>query len=89
MLAALRENVKAMRAQLDPRSDWIRVSSAPENPMMLLVFKEEVLDSKDLSIEDQDQIFRDVVDEVCLVSPPVLTVPRTYPAKGAMLMCFI
>ena len=32
---------------------------------MLLVLKDEVVESKKLSIEDQNQIFRDVVDEVC------------------------
>ncbi|KAJ4365573.1 serine palmitoyltransferase component [Neocucurbitaria cava] len=78
VLAALRDNVKTMRAQLDPRSDWIRVSSAPENPMMLLVFKEEVLDSKDLSIGDQDQIFRDVVDE-CLANGVLITRLKPFP----------
>ena len=66
ILTALRENVKAMRAQLDPRSDWIRVSSAVDNPIMLLVLKQEVIETKKLSIDDQNQVFRDVVDEVRL-----------------------
>ena len=64
LLTGLRENVKAMRAQLDPRSDWVRCSSSPDNPMMLLVLKDDVVETKKLSLEDQNQIFRDVVDEV-------------------------
>lgn len=64
LLATLRENIKAMRAQLDPRSDWIRVSSSIDNPVLLLVLKPEVIEAKKLSIEDQNQILRDVVDEV-------------------------
>ena len=64
ILAGLRENVKAMRGQLDPRSDWVRCSSSGDNPIMLLVLKDEVIDNKKLSIEDQNQIFREVVDEV-------------------------
>ena len=67
LLTALRENVKAMRAMLDPRSDWVRVSSAVDNPLMLLVLKDEVVEAKKLSIDDQNQVFRDVVDEVCHV----------------------
>jgi serine palmitoyltransferase len=66
ILSGTRENVKAMRAQLDPRSDWVRCSSFTDNPILLLVLKDEVIDGKRLSIDDQNQIFRDVVDEVCL-----------------------
>lgn len=64
ILTALRENIKAMRAQLDPRSDWIRTHSAVDNPMLILVLKSEVIEAKRLSIDDQNQILRDVVDEV-------------------------
>jgi serine palmitoyltransferase len=67
ILTGLRDNIKAMRAQLDPRSDWVHVSSSVDNPIMLLVLKAEVVASKNLSIEDQNQILRDVVDEVWLI----------------------
>jgi serine palmitoyltransferase len=66
ILMTLRENIKAMRAQLDPRSDWVRSQSAGDNPMLLLTFKPEVVEAKKLSIEDQNQVLRDVVDEVRL-----------------------
>jgi serine palmitoyltransferase len=65
ILTGLRDNIKAMRAQLDPRSDWVKTQSATDNPMMLLTLKPEVIEAKRLSIDDQNQIFRDVVDEVC------------------------
>jgi hypothetical protein len=65
ILTALRDNIKAMRAQLDPRSDWVKTYSATDNPMMLLTLKPEVIEAKKLTIDDQNQIFRDVVDEVC------------------------
>jgi len=64
ILAGLRDNVKAMRGQLDPRSDWVKCSSSGDNPIMLLVLKDEVIENKKLSIDDQNQIFREVVDEV-------------------------
>jgi serine palmitoyltransferase len=60
----LKENIKAMWQQIDPRSDWVSCTSAPENPIMLLVLKPEVISSRRLSIEDQQQLLQDVVDEV-------------------------
>lgn len=66
-LATCRENIKAMRAQLDPRSDWVICTSAPENPVMLLVLKPEVVNSRRLSIEEQERVLQECVDEVrCL-----------------------
>jgi serine palmitoyltransferase len=67
ILEGLRDNVKAMRSMLDPRSDWVRCSSFVDNPILLLVLKDEVIESKKLSIDDQNQIFREVVDEVRLL----------------------
>ena len=70
MLTPVRENIKAMWAQLDPRSDWVNCQSAPENPIMLLVLKPEIVASKRLSIVDQEQLLQEVVDEasrnICL-----------------------
>ncbi|KAI9844454.1 MAG: serine palmitoyltransferase component [Sclerophora amabilis] len=63
MMAPLRENIKTIRAQLDPRSDWVYCSSAPENPMMLLVLKPEIVSSKRISLEEQERLLQDVVDE--------------------------
>lgn len=65
----LRELTKAMRAQLDPRSDWVYCTSAPENPVLILVIKPEVVASKKLSYEDQQYLLQDVVDEVCITRP--------------------
>ena len=65
ILNQARENIKTMWAQLDPRSDWVYCTSAIENPIMLLVLKPQVVASKRLSIEDQEQLLQDVVDEVC------------------------
>ncbi|KAI9822886.1 MAG: serine palmitoyltransferase component [Thelocarpon impressellum] len=63
MMVLLREHVKTMRAQLDPRSDWVYCSSAAENPVMLLVLKPEVVAAKGLSVEEQERLLQDVVDE--------------------------
>ena len=64
MITQLRENIKALWAQLDPRSDWVNCTSSMENPILLLVLKPEVVASKRLSIEDQEKLLQDVVDEV-------------------------
>jgi 7-keto-8-aminopelargonate synthetase-like enzyme len=65
ILAACRENLKAMRAQLDPRSDWVTVTSAVDNPCVLAVLKQDVINSRRLSIEDQERVLQECVDEVC------------------------
>lgn len=64
VLVQLRDNIKSMRAQLDPRSDWVRCTSVPENPMMLLVLKPEVVEKRQLSSEDQEFLIQEAVDEV-------------------------
>ena len=69
ILVQSRENVKSMWAQLDPRSDWVVCTSAPQNPMMLLVLKPEVVAGRKLSIADQEHVLQDVVDEVGFLLP--------------------
>ena len=64
LVTQLRDNIKTMWTQLDPRSDWVSCTSAPENPIMLLVLKADVVSSRRLSLEDQMQLMQDIVDEV-------------------------
>lgn len=66
LLQQCRENIKTMKAQLDPRSDWVTCTSAPENPIMMLVIKPDVVNSRRLTILDQERVLQDCVDEVCL-----------------------
>lgn len=76
ILPQCRENIKSMRAQLDPRSDWVMCTSVPENPIMILIFKPEIVKSRRLSIEDQERLLQECVDEVCCFPQRDLT--RTY-----------
>jgi serine palmitoyltransferase len=71
ILQQCRENIRLMRAQLDPRSDWVMCTSAPENPIMILVLKPEVIKARRLSVEDQDRLMQECVDEVCALSDPI------------------
>jgi 7-keto-8-aminopelargonate synthetase-like enzyme len=66
ILVQCRENIKAMRQQLDPRSDWVHCTSSPENPIILLVLKPDVVNSRRLSIEEQEKVLQECVDEVGL-----------------------
>lgn len=45
---------------------------------MLLVLKDEVLENKKLSVDDQNQIFREVVDE-CLANGVLITRLKSFP----------
>jgi serine palmitoyltransferase len=65
LMVQLRENIKAMWAQLDPRSDWVKCTSVAENPIMLLVLKPDVVNSRRLTVDDQQALLQDIVDEVC------------------------
>lgn len=64
MIPSLRENIKVMWSQLDPRSEYMYCSSAPENPMMLMVLKPEVVESRKLSRDEEQNLLQDIVDEV-------------------------
>ena len=64
MLTTMRENIKTMWAQLDPRSDWVHCTSSADNPIMILAFKPDLIASKKLGGPDQEQLFQEVVDEV-------------------------
>jgi serine palmitoyltransferase len=70
LLTGLRENIKAMWAQLDPRSDWMRCMSAVENPIMLMVLKQDVVNSRRLGADEQQQLLQEIVDEVSIASSP-------------------
>lgn len=64
VLTQCRDNIKAMRAQLDPRSDWVICTSSVDNPIMLLVLKPDIINARRLSIEEQERILQECVDEV-------------------------
>src|SRR5690606_25146056 len=64
VIGLCRENIKWMRAQLDPRSDWVRCTSAPENPIVLLVLKSEVIKSRGLTLDDQERLLQECTEEV-------------------------
>jgi serine palmitoyltransferase len=77
MISQVREHTRLMWQQLDPRSDWVRCSSAAENPMMLLVFKPEVVAARKWDVHDQEQVMQDIVDEVSVSSTNVATSPTS------------
>jgi 7-keto-8-aminopelargonate synthetase-like enzyme len=64
VLTQLRENVRTMWAQLDPRSEWVFCTSALENPIMILAIKPSVVETRNLSYDDQEKLLQDIVDEV-------------------------
>lgn len=67
-ITTLRDNIKVMRQQLDPRSEWIRCSSSADNAMQILVLKNEVVSAKKLSVPEQEVLMQEFVDEVSCCS---------------------
>ncbi|KAL2176722.1 pyridoxal phosphate-dependent transferase [Thermothelomyces heterothallicus CBS 202.75] len=78
ILLQCRENIRLMRAQLDPRSDWVVCTSAPENPIMILIIKPEVVKARRLSIDDQERLLQECVDEA-LANGVLITRLKTMP----------
>ncbi|BCR83036.1 serine C-palmitoyltransferase subunit lcbA [Aspergillus chevalieri] len=76
IISQLREQTKVLRAQLVPRSDWVYCTSAPENPVIILPLKPEVVASKRLSFEDQQFLLQDIVDE-CTTNGVLITRVKT------------
>lgn len=66
IIQSLRENIRTMRAQLDPRSDWVRCTSSAEAPVMLLVLKSEHVQARNYSVLEQEMLLQECVDEVGL-----------------------
>lgn len=64
IIETLRENIKVMWTQLDPRSEWMRCTSAPANPVMMLVLKQEHVHHRNLDILDQENLLQDIAEEV-------------------------
>ncbi|KAK5082124.1 serine palmitoyltransferase component [Lithohypha guttulata] len=82
MITSLRENTRVMWQQLDPRSDWMTCTSVPENPIMMMVFKADVINSKRLSLEDQTLLIQDIVDE-CLAQGVLVTRAKALSAAAS------
>lgn len=76
MLVALKENIKSLWMQLDPRSEWVRCTSSIDNPIMILVLKPEVVASRKLQIPEQEHLLQDVVDEVSYHFPLICNSKR-------------
>ena len=59
VIQSLRENIKALWPQLDPRSDWVRCTSAQDNPVMVLVLKDQHVEERELTVADQEKLLQE------------------------------
>ena len=82
LLAGVRENVKIMWTQLDPRSEWVRCTSCVENPVMVLVLKDEVCLARKWGYREQEAVLQDVVEEALLQGVMVTRVKSMPRALG-------
>ena len=63
LLRNLQDRTAALRHQL-VQSDWVRCTSAPQNPVIMLVLKEEHVRARNLSRSQQETLLQECVDEV-------------------------
>lgn len=78
LITTLRENIRIIRAQLDPRSDWVHCLSHPDNPVLLLALKPQHVSDRQLSVRDQENLLQDVVEE-CLANGVLITRLKAMP----------
>ncbi|PON21893.1 hypothetical protein TGAM01_v209323 [Trichoderma gamsii] len=83
ILVQCRESIRAMRAQLDPRSDWVVCTSAVDNPILLLVIKPEVVNAKRWTADDQEKLLMECVEE-SLANGVMITRLKTRPYANAI-----
>lgn len=63
LVSQLRDNTRALRTQLDPRGEWVRLTSAAENPIQLLVLRDEVVAGRRWGPAEQEAALQEIVDE--------------------------
>jgi 7-keto-8-aminopelargonate synthetase-like enzyme len=63
LLKNLQDRITTLRHQLI-QSDWVRCTSAPQNPVIMLVLKEEHVRERCLSRGEQETLLQQCVDEV-------------------------
>jgi len=79
LIATLRDHTRALWLALDPRSEWIRCTSAPDNPVLLLVLKDQHIQDRGLGVRDQELLLQDCVDE-CLANGVLVTRLKAMPS---------
>ncbi|KAL7892812.1 pyridoxal phosphate-dependent transferase [Trichoderma sp. TUCIM 5745] len=83
ILVQCRESIRVMRAQLDPRSDWVVCTSSVDNPILLLVIKPEVVNAKRWTTDDQEKLLMECVEE-SLANGVMITRLKTRPYANAI-----
>ena len=86
LLRNMQDRTAALRQQL-AQSDWVRCTNAPQNPVIMLVLKEEHVRARNLSRSQQETLLQECVDEVSHKSSPhedhsrdLTIILRLYPA---------
>lgn len=74
VLTSLRDHTRVFRAQMD-RSEYVKCTSALDNPICIFVLRREVVSEK--GIKDEERVMMDIVDEVCLRSLVLLLLFRS------------
>lgn len=72
----LRDLIKAMKAQIDPKSDYLECTSGQDCPVLICPIREDVIAQRSLSREDQEWLLQDIVDEVCHIPQRLATLSR-------------
>lgn len=70
LLRSLQDRIDALRQQLI-QSDWVRCTSAPQSPVIILTLKDEHVRARSLSRTQQETLLQECVDEVSCEPHPM------------------
>ncbi|KKF92350.1 Serine palmitoyltransferase 1 [Ceratocystis platani] len=66
LIAECRKNIRIIRAQIEGRNEYVTCTSNIENPVILIIFKPEVVRNRHLSEDEQERLLQAVVEEPAL-----------------------
>ncbi|PHH56270.1 Serine palmitoyltransferase 1 [Ceratocystis fimbriata CBS 114723] len=78
LIAECRKNIRIIRAQIEGRNEYVTCTSNIENPVILIIFKPEVVRNRHLSEDEQERLLQAVVEE-CLSNGVLVTRLRRMP----------
>lgn len=70
-LRTLRERVDAILQQLQ-KSDWVKCTSAPSNPVIHLTLKDQHVQNRRLTHAEQELLLQECVDEVRIMTQGII-----------------
>jgi serine palmitoyltransferase len=64
VITACQENVAILRIEL-AKCQWVKSTSVAENPVQIFVLAPNIIESRSMTLLEQERMLQECVDEVC------------------------